>query len=312
MFVSDPINAKRMSKRERNFWTLVVLSFILVLVTWRNANDREQSLVIDPTNPQIVTSAEPTPEYDCAANNPFSDANLANWTATHNPGTFNATVLDVLNNCKYEIGNAQATFPMASTGKVIIATGVLEKVARGEIDFASVEADMRSMITVSDNAAADRLFALIGKAPTFIDIETRYGLSQTKTDRGWGTTLTNSADQVKLLDQVIGSAQSSLPDAQRQVLRDLMKSVVPDQAWGAGTNVPTGWSVAVKNGWYQAVPGDIPPVGLWRVNTVGMTWDELGTPRWIFAAYSNEWPTQGAGVSAWNDLAALITANIAN
>lgn len=310
--MSQSTNPKDVSKRERNFWTLVVLSLILAIVTWRNANNREESLVVDPSNPAILTSAQPEPPYDCAANNPFSEVNLTAWTSAHSPGTFNATVQDVLNNCTYAIGNAEATFPMASTGKVIIATGVLEKVARGELDYASVEADMRSMITVSDNGAADRLFALIGKAPTFVDIETRYGLTQTKTDRGWGTTLTNSADQVKLLDQIIGISSSPLPDVQRQILRDLMKNVVPDQAWGAGTNIPAGWSVAVKNGWYQAVPGDIPPVGLWRVNTVGMTWDESGSPRWIFAAYSNEWPTQSAGVSAWNDLAALITANLAN
>lgn len=301
-----------MSKRERNFWTLVVLSLVLVVISWRNAAERTETLVTNPTNPAEIISAPPTPAYDCSTNDPFSTENLATWNATHIPGSFNATVLDLKNNCTYSIGNAEATFPMASTGKVIIATGVLEKISRGEIDYASVQADMQSMITVSDNSAADRLFALIGKATTFQDIETRYGLTKTTTDRGWGTTLTNSADQAKLLNQVIGLAPSPLPEESRVILRDLMKSVIPDQAWGAGTNVPTGWTVAVKNGWYQAVPGDIPPVGLWRVNTVGMTWDETGQPRWIFTAYSNEWPSQSAGVSAWNDLAALITANIAN
>lgn len=301
-----------MSKRERNFWTLVILSLILAVLAWRNADSRTENLVVNPTDPTTVISAQPTPVYDCAANNPFSPESLTNWTATHNPGSFNATVLDLKNNCTYSIGNSDATFPMASTGKVIIATGVLEKVVRGEIDYAAVEADMRAMITVSDNGAADRLFSLIGKAPTFKDIEARYGLTKTTTDRGWGTTLTNSGDQVNLLNQVIGQAPSSLPEAQRAILRDLMRSVVAEQAWGAGTNVPAGWTVAVKNGWYQSVPGDLPPVGFWRVNTVGMTFDPTGVPRWAFAAYSNEWPTQAAGVAAWNDLAALITANIAD
>lgn len=301
-----------MTKRERNFWALVALSLVLGAITWRNSTERTESLVTNPTDPATVISAQPTPEYDCAANNPFSPENLATWTATHSPGIFNATVLDLKNSCTYSIGDEQATFPMASTGKVIIATGVLEKVTKGEIDYASVDADMRSMITVSDNAAADRLFALIGKVATFQDIESRYGLIKTTTDRGWGTTLTNSADQAKLLNQVIGLAPSPLPEDARVILRDLMKNVVADQAWGAGTGVPAGWSVAVKNGWYQSVPGDIPPVGLWRVNTVGMTWDEAGQPRWIFTAYSNEWPSQAAGVSAWNDLAALITASVAN
>jgi len=310
--VSPVQKSTTMSKRERNFWTLVILSLILAVITWRNGNSRTEDLVVNPTDPATVISAQPTPEFSCADQDPFSAEKIATWTATHNPGTFNATVIDLVNNCTYSIGTPDATFPMASTGKVIIATGVLEKVARGEIDYAAVESDMRAMITVSDNAAADRLFALIGKAPTFQDIEARYGLTKTTTDRGWGTTLTNSADQVALLNQVIGVAPTGLPEAQRSVLRELMKSVVPDQAWGAGSNIPAGWSGAVKNGWYQAVPGDIPPVGLWRVNTVGMAFDETGKPRWAYSAYSNEWPTQAAGVSAWNDLAALIAAELVN
>lgn len=298
---------KTISKRERNFWALVVLSLVLAIVTWRHGAQRSESLVADPTNPAVVISAEPTPEYDCASNNPFNETALASWTATHNPGSYNATVIDLVNNCTYTAGNPEAVFPMASTGKVMIATGVLEMVARGELDYPSIESDMTLMITQSDNSAADRLWAKMGKAEPMRDLEARYGLTQTTTERGWGTTLTTSADQVKFLNQVIGLQESPLPEAQREILRNLMRNVNPEQAWGAGTNTPAGWPVAVKNGWYQSVAGDLPPVGLWRVNTVGFTWDTSNTPRWTYSAYSNEWPTQAAGIAAWNDLAALIS-----
>lgn len=305
-------NSMKISKRERNFWALVILSLILAIVAWRHGSNRADSLGVDPNNPGQVISANPTPEYDCSAHNPFSEANLANWNATHSPGAYNATVIDLVHNCTYSAGNPDAKFPTASTGKILVATGVLEKVAQGQIEYASVQADMTSMITQSDNSAADRLFAAIGKAATLQDIEVRYGMSATVTDRGWGTTMTNSSDQAKLLSQVIGTQQSPLPEAQRVILRDLMKNVNPEQSWGAGTNIPAGWSIAVKNGWYQAVAGDIPPEGKWRINTLGMTWDQTGTQRWIFTAYSNEWASQSAGISAWNDFAALVAQNLAN
>lgn len=302
----------KISKRERNFWALVILSLILAIVTWRHGSNRADSLGVDPNNPGQVISASPTPAYDCNAHNPFSEANLTAWATTHTPGTYNATAIDLVHNCTYSAGNPDAKFPTASTGKILVATAILERVAQGAIDYATVQADMTSMITQSDNSAADRLFNTIGQTAALQDIETRYGMGSTVTDRGWGTTLTTANDQANLLNQVIGTKESPLPEAQRVILRDLMKSVNPEQAWGAGTNIPAGWSVAVKNGWYQAVAGDIPPEGKWRINTLGLTWDQSGAQRWIFTAYSNEWPSQVAGISAWNDLAALVSKNLAN
>jgi hypothetical protein len=83
-----------------------------------------------------------------------------------------------------------------------------------------------------------------------------------------------------------------------------MKSVKLEQAWGAGSSedLPESWTVAVKNGWYLSVDGDRPPVGLWRINTLGQVWDEKESPRWIFTGYSNTWKTQERGISAWNDI----------
>lgn len=304
--MTDRRKPKQISKRERNFWALVVLSLVLAVITWRHG-------AVDSTQAEPTASAtvEPSPTYECAAHNPFTQEALTVWATARQPGSYNATAIDLVHNCTYEAGNPAATFPMASTGKVMIATGVLEMVARGELDYASIQPDMTLMITQSDNSAADRLYAKMGKVAPMQDLEVRYGLTQTKTERGWGTTLTNSSDQAKLLNQVIGLQESPLPEAQREILRGLMKSVNPEQAWGAGTSIPTGWIFAVKNGWYQSVAGDIPPVGLWRINTLGMAWDTTNTPRWIFTAYSNEWPSQDAGITAWNDLAALVAAAFA-
>ena len=243
-----------------------------------------------------------TPAFDCEGNTPLPQSFVDAWTAEFQASSFNVTVIDLVEGCTYSLGDSAATFPTASTGKVIVATGVLEMVAAGTLALETVAPDLELMITQSDNSAADRLFKIIGKNDAVVSIATRYGLVSTTTGGAWGTIMTNSTDQALLLDQVVGTKESPLPEAQRIVLRDLMSRVNPEQAWGAGTTggTPDLWTAAVKNGWYLSVEGDRPPVGLWRINTLGYVWDDAKAPRWIFTGYSNTWATQERGISAWN------------
>lgn len=262
------------------------------------------------TQPTEISSTAPvpvpvvTPAFDCEANSPIPQTFIDTWSTEFEPTSFNVTVMDLVGNCTYTLGDNALTFPTASTGKVIVATGVLEMVAAGTLDYAAVAPDLELMITQSDNSAADRLFKKIGKNDAVISIATRYGLVSTTTGGAWGTIMTNSSDQALLLNQVLGSAESPLPEAQRIILRDLMTKVNPEQAWGAGSSggTPDLWTSAVKNGWYLSVAGDRPPVGLWRVNTMGYVWDQDKSPRWIFSGYSNSWTTQERGISAWNEI----------
>ena len=243
-----------------------------------------------------------TPAFDCEANSPLPQNFVDIWTTEFQPTSFNVTVVDLVEGCTYSLGDSVATFPTASTGKIIVATGVLELVAAGTLDYATVSSDMELMITESDNSAADRLFKIIGKNDAVVSIASRYGLTSTTTGGAWGTIMTNSSDQALLLNQVVGTSESPLPEAQRVILRDLMTRVNPEQAWGAGPGggIPDLWTGAVKNGWYLSVEGDRPPVGLWRINTLGYIWDQEKSPRWVFTGYSNTWSTQERGISAWN------------
>jgi beta-lactamase class A len=253
-----------------------------------------------------------TPAFNCEANSPVPQTFVDTWSAEFQPISFNVTIVDLVEGCTYSLGDALATFPTASTGKVIVATGILEMVAAGTLDYATVSSDMELMITQSDNSAADRLFKIIGRNETVVSIASRYGLANTTTGGAWGTIMTNAGDQALLLNQVVGTAESPLPETQRVILRDLMTRVNPAQAWGAGYigGIPLNWSAAVKNGWYLSVAGDRPPVGLWRINTTGFVWDETQTPRWIFTGYSNTWSTEERGVSAWNAITAQLTATL--
>ena len=253
-----------------------------------------------------------TPAFDCDANSPLPQNFIDKWSAEFAPANFNVTVIDLVEGCTYSLGDSVATFPTASTGKVIIATGVLEMIASGALDYASVSSDMELMITQSDNSAADRLYKMIGKNTAAESIAIRYGLLSTVTGGAWGTIMTNSSDQALLLNQVVGTAESPMPEAQRVILRDLMSRVIPQQAWGAGSSggIPDLWTAAVKNGWYLSVPGDRPPVGLWRINTLGYVWDQSETPRWIFTGYSNTWTSEERGISGWDAITQQLTATL--
>jgi beta-lactamase class A len=281
--------------------TLVFGSIFLALVLiLRLASGAISSAPTDGTAAPIPVPVV-TPAFDCEANSPLPQTFVDTWSAEFQPVSFNATIVDLVEGCTYSLGDALATFPTASTGKVIVATGVLEMVAAGTLDYAAIAPDLELMITQSDNGAADRLFKIIGRNDAVVSIASRYGLANTTTGGAWGTIMTNSADQALLLNQAVGTSESPLPEAQRVILRDLMTKVNPEQAWGAGPSggIPLEWSAAVKNGWYLSVEGDRPPVGLWRINTLGYVWDPSKSPRWIFTGYSNTWNSQERGISAW-------------
>jgi hypothetical protein len=234
------------------------------------------------------------------------------WTAEFQPTNFNVTVIDLVEDCTYSLGDSAATLPTASTGKVIVATRALEMVAAGELDYATIAPDLDLMITESNNESANRIFLAINENAGVASVIQRYAMTSTTVGRTWGTIQTTSSDQALFLNQVVGKVESPLPEEQRIVLRDLMMQVEPEQAWGAGSSggIPALWTSAVKNGWYLSVEGDQPPVGLWRINTVGYVWDEAKAPRWIFTGYSNTWPTEEQGELAWSAITRQLSATL--
>jgi hypothetical protein len=302
-----PTKAKFLVRR-----TLVFGALFLVLILIL----RFLAGAISPQPAERTTAPIPiplvTPAFDCDANSPLPQIFIDKWSAEFAPANFNVTVIDLVEGCTYSLGDAPATFPTASTGKVIVATRALEMVADGKLSYASVAADLELMITESNNASANRIFMAIGENVGVFSVIQRYSLTSTSIGRTWGTIQTNSSDQALLLNQVVGTAESPLPEAQRVILRDLMTRVNPEQAWGAGSagGIPINWSAAVKNGWYLSVEGDQLPVGLWRINTLGYVWDQDKSSRWIFTGYSDTWPTEETGELAWNAITAQLTATL--
>jgi hypothetical protein len=305
------MSMKRLSKQTFTIRRLTVFGLfaVAVLLLFRAISTDEIKL---PAQLPIELPIALLPAFDCAANTPMPQSFIDTWTAEFQPTNFNVTVIDLVEDCTYSLGDSAATLPTASTGKVIVATRALEMVAAGELDYATIAPDLDLMITESNNESANRIFLAINENAGVASVIQRYAMTSTTVGRTWGTIQTTSSDQALFLNQVVGKVESPLPEEQRIVLRDLMMQVEPEQAWGAGSSggIPALWTSAVKNGWYLSVEGDQPPVGLWRINTVGYVWDEAKAPRWIFTGYSNTWPTEEQGELAWSAITKQLSATL--
>ena len=245
-------------------------------------------------------AATPVAAADCAANNPLSASYVSAWAAKYHATKYQVTVYDVRRDCTFAVSTYSGTFPTASTVKVMIAVQTLQRVADGQTSYSSVSGSLKSMITVSSNTSAQRLYRKMGGAAGIRKVAKRYGLTRTAPGRKWGVTKTTASDQVLLLRRAVLEPSTRLPATQRRTLVRLMRQVTPEQRWGAGKGLPTGWRAAVKNGWYHTVAGDEGPVNRSRVNTMGIVWDDAGQPRYVIAAFSNRWRTDAAGMRAWN------------
>jgi beta-lactamase class A len=248
---------------------------------------------------------------ESADREPFNEAFVASWNESWGSNHFSVYVEDLATASVFELGDPGAQFPLASVVKVLIMAGTLEAVQDGRRSVESVSALLDRMIRFSDNGAAQVLWNQLGGAAAINTLAARWGLSATvaSASRGFGGTLSVAADQVRLVKALVASDPSPLTDGELRLrARSLMSAVVPAQAWGVSAGVPPGWTVALKNGWWATTPSDLGPAGRWRVNSLGMVWDDTGAERWAIAVLGNTWPAFSTGVAAIEAIAARVAA----
>ncbi|QOV38192.1 serine hydrolase [Streptomyces ferrugineus] len=157
-----------------------------------------------------------------------------------------------------------AAFDSASVVKVTVLAALLWDAGRQDRRLTRREAALgKAMIVKSDNAATRTLWKQLGmkKIKGFLAAA---DMTRTVTDRNghWGLTQITVTDEQKLLSLITGENAVLSADS-RAHIRGLMGQVVPSQRWGTPYGVPSGVSVAVKNGWLsRATHG-------WRVHSVG-------------------------------------------
>ncbi|MGX1561928.1 serine hydrolase [Streptomyces sp. NPDC055506] len=159
---------------------------------------------------------------------------------------------------------ASSAYDSASVVKVTVLATLLwdaKKTNRYLTDRENTLA--KAMITKSDNAATSTLWKQLGmtKIKGFLSAA---GMTQTKPGANgyWGLTQITVTDEQKLL-KLLTAKNAVLSDNSRSYILKLMGQVVSSQRWGTPYGVPSGVTVAVKNGWLQRSTNG------WRVHSVG-------------------------------------------
>ncbi|GAA4963168.1 hypothetical protein GCM10023238_33160 [Streptomyces heliomycini] len=108
------------------------------------------------------------------------------------------------------------------------------------------------MIENSDNDSTSALWRAIGTADGLDAANERFGLTRTAGGDGplWGLTQTTATDQIALLRQVFGTADTELGEASRAYVRELMERIAAGQRWGVSA-AADGAAWALKNGWLR-------------------------------------------------------------
>jgi hypothetical protein len=117
-------------------------------------------------------------------------------------------------------------FPSASVVKAMLLVAVLRKVGSGHLDGGTAKT-LTSMITVSDNDAADAIYARVGGAG--LTAVARAAHATRFRDVGyWANAQLTAADQARFFYRV----DQLVPTKHRAFARKLLSSIVGYQRWG--------------------------------------------------------------------------------
>ena len=188
--------------------------------------------------------------------------------------------------------NGFEPFRTASVAKVAIMITLLDRVVREERDLtARQRALLERMITLSDNDAANVLWAEAGGAVAIGDYLCSIGLAtvQPDPDGYWGYSSASADDLALLLAKL---AEGEILDPPRRALAlDLMSRVAPWQRWGvlaAARHEPPSSLVGTKGGWQEMNCG-------WWVNSAGFVVPSDGRPAYTVAVLTRRQPSRQDG-----------------
>jgi hypothetical protein len=104
---------------------------------------------------------------------------------------------------------------------------------------------LRRMITESDNACADTIYAVVGQEG-LRRLARRAGMRDFSTTPHWITTQVSAADQARFFMEL----ESYVPKERRAFVREVLSGMVPRQRWGiVAASGPLGWATYFKAGW---------------------------------------------------------------
>lgn len=195
-------------------------------------------------------------------------------------GPYVGMVLYDVTHQRYYTYNSTTQFIVASSIKVPIMLALftmLEQQGREPDD--NEMSLLTTMIENSNNDSASQLYSEIGGAAGLASFMQTVGVSGLSPEDGsWGYSVITPQAMIDLL--ALLNAGKVLTSTDRATALQLMENIEPDQQVGVGDTAPTGFTVAMKDGW---VPG---PDGLWAMNTSGIV--AAGNETYIISVYTQE------------------------
>ncbi|MFF0157536.1 serine hydrolase [Streptomyces sp. NPDC005263] len=200
---------------------------------------------------------------------------------------------------------ASTAFDSASVVKVTVLATLLWDAKKHNRYLTDTEASLaKAMITKSDNTATSKLWKQLGltKIKGFLAAA---GMTQTKPGANgyWGLTQITVTDEQKLL-KLLTANNAVLSDNSRAYIIKLMSQVISSQRWGTPYGVPSGVSVAVKNGWLQRASNG------WRVHSIGAF--KGGGHDYMITVLSQGNSTMNYGISTIQGVAKVVHKDLAS
>jgi beta-lactamase class A len=254
------------------------------------------------------TSARPSPVAPPSPARTLAPASrlAADLTGLFGAGTsYSVAALDLSTGRSSQAG-ARGGMVLASLVKLdILQTLLYQRQRTGQPLTRAQQADVAAMIERSDNAAADRIYRLVGKAAGLGRYNAVLGLHDTVLNTAglWGLSTTSAADQLLVLRALVLPG-SPLTAASRRYALDLLAGVEADQRWGVSAAADPGSTTLSKNGWL-GVDADRER---WAVTSAGVV--RIGGHQVLMAVLSQHQPGFDTAVARVERAARMLAATL--
>jgi beta-lactamase class A len=261
-----------------------------------------------PTSTVASTTVPPTGAVTSTTVpiSPFTSS-LSDFVAGRT-GTVTAAV-DDLNTGNIFLYHPGVVEDEASVVKVdVMATLLAQQPGGGVPTEPSQQQLLASMIEESDNDSATELWDQVGGPAAIASFNRKANMTSTTPSTcvtcanfpwpGWGLSTTTASDQLTLLRQFV-VANSLLTAAQRSYGLSLMEQVEPSESWGVSAGVPSGVTIAIKNGWLP-LNGEMN----WQVNSEG--WIDGDGRDYIVSMLTTGNPTEQYGINTIESMSQVL------
>jgi hypothetical protein len=184
-------------------------------------------------------------------------------------------------------------YPSASLGKAMVLAAYLRRLEAAGVPLTS-EARQRltSMITWSDNKAADALYPAIGD-PGMLDVARRARMRSFVPTGYWSEAQVTADDMARLMWRL----RNVLGQRYRELGMRLLAHVIPAQRWGIPDAAGPSWHAWFKGGWRESPGGQL-------VHQAALL--RGGGQRVAVAVLTDAQPSQAYGVDTIRGIAARL------